>query len=129
MTDENKSYRVTDRRHSTREEESTAEAPVPAQAAAESSPTVLDEPRSDENVPEPPADLIGLVVSLGTQAGMLLGSTEPGDVKGARWLISILEMLQQKTEGHRTDEESQALDGLLYQLRLAYVKRMHSGVA
>src|SRR5205814_8355671 len=70
-------------------------------------------------------DFVTFIMSLGAQAGMLLGgvSGQPPDLKGARWLISILEMLRDKTEGRRTAEQSGALEGLLYELRLAYVER------
>lgn len=40
----------------------------------------------------------------------------------ARQNIALLEMLQDKTEGRRTDEESRLLDNILYELRLAYVE-------
>ena len=126
MTDESKSYRVTDRRHGVHSEDASPEVEAPASAAPE---TPAPAPGSDENVPEPPADFVGFIVSLGAQAGMLLQSTEAADLKGAKWLISILEMLRDKTEGRRTEEESRALDTLLYELRLGYVKRSRAGGA
>ena len=36
-------------------------------------------------------------------------------------MIGVLEMLKDKTEGRRTPQEDQLLDGLLYELRMAYV--------
>ena len=47
----------------------------------------------------------------------------------ARSLIGILEMLKDKTEGRRTPREDQVLDGLLYELRMAYVARAREGGA
>ena len=41
----------------------------------------------------------------------------------ARSLIGILEMLRDKTEGRRTPREEEVLEGLLYELRMAYVAR------
>ena len=38
-------------------------------------------------------------------------------------MIGILEMLKDKTEGRRSAREEQVLDGLLYELRMAYVAR------
>ena len=40
----------------------------------------------------------------------------------ARHLIDMLEVLQQKTEGNRTPEESEDIEAMLYQLRMAYVQ-------
>jgi hypothetical protein len=127
MTDENKSYRVTDRRHFTRDGESVAT----EAGDAEPQPLTVDDASdpSSGGGGEPPADLIALVVSLGTQASVLLGGAEgvAPDLKGARWLISILEMLKDKTEGRRTRAETEALETLLYELRMAYVQRTRTG--
>ncbi len=39
----------------------------------------------------------------------------------ARHTIDMLTMLQEKTEGNRTPEESSELDGALHELRMTYV--------
>ncbi len=39
----------------------------------------------------------------------------------AKHSIDLLSMLQQKTEGNRTPEESDELEAVLHQLRLAFV--------
>ena len=44
---------------------------------------------------------------------------EADALEGARQIISILEMLQGKTEGRRTADESRILEELLFQLRMA----------
>jgi hypothetical protein len=36
-------------------------------------------------------------------------------------LIALLEILQTKSQGNRTPDEDQLIEGLLYQLRMAYV--------
>lgn len=76
--------------------------------------------------PESGVDLAGFLVSLASQAGMLL-STPEGDARenlqGAQHLIEVLEMLQHKTRGNRTEEEEQLLQQLLYELRMAFVER------
>ena len=46
-----------------------------------------------------------------------------GSLEAARQIISILEMLEEKTRGRRTPEESRILDELLFQLRMGYVQR------
>jgi Domain of unknown function (DUF1844) len=117
-----KPFTVSDRRHFTaegqpREEASTSEPPAseagPARAAAG---------------PPPKAEFLSFVMSLATQAGMFLdghglpeGASGDEGLAAAQSIISILEMLQDKTEGRRTSEESEALEGLLYELRMAYV--------
>lgn len=100
-------------------------------------------PGSSSSTPEPgggeaagagPADFGQFLLSLGAQAGMLLsgqGLPEGADageaLAGARSIISILEMLKGKTEGRRTAQEDEVLEGLLYQLRMAYVERSRAG--
>ena len=39
----------------------------------------------------------------------------------ARYTIDTLEMLQQKTEGNRTPEESKEFEQVLHELRMAYL--------
>ena len=97
-----------------------AEQPA-AQRASES----FTPERADDDAP--PMDFIGLLVSLATQAGYLMspepGSGAPPDLAGARSIIALLEILKQKTEGRRTPDEDRVLDGLLYELRMAFVSR------
>jgi hypothetical protein len=78
--------------------------------------------------PLPPADLTFLISSLYLQGAIALGlvpnpvtnksEVYPDQVKHA---IDMLTMLQQKTEGHRTPEESDDLEAALHELRLTYV--------
>lgn len=70
------------------------------------------------------------VSSLGMQALMGLGEiTNPLTKKKevnldqAKQTIDILSMLKGKTEGNLTDEESEILDNLLYELRMKYVDK------
>jgi uncharacterized protein DUF1844 len=83
----------------------------------------------DEHGTRFPADFIGLLVSLGAQASALLmgGPEARPDTESARALIELLGVLREKTEGHRTPPEDQLLDGLLYELRMAYVQAMKAG--
>jgi len=127
MSEEKKPFTVTDRRHFTAEGEArpaeTAEkekaeaAPPPAEREAE--------PPAGEPGEEVSADFATLLLSLGAQAGMLLQDQgeAKADLRGARAIISMLEVLRDKTEGRRTPEEERILDSLLYELRLAYVTR------
>jgi hypothetical protein len=78
-------------------------------------------------------DFVGLLISLGTQASMMMGAARPGerpappDLAGARSMISLLEVLRDKTEGRRTAEEDEVLEGLLYELRMQYVALARRG--
>lgn len=49
---------------------------------------------------------------------------QPRDLAEARYAIDLLALLQEKTSGNRTPEESQLLEALLYDLRLRYVDRL-----
>jgi hypothetical protein len=48
-------------------------------------------------------------------------------VDGARSIISILEMLRDKTDGRRTKQEDEVIEGLLFELRMAYVEKSRAG--
>jgi hypothetical protein len=137
MTEEKKPFTVSDRRHFTAEGEARQQvadepASTPEKKAGAGSP---EQRASDSFASErlggeheaPPMDFIGLLVSLATQAGYLM-SPEPGsgaapDLTGARAVIGLLEILKDKTEGRRTEDEERVLDGLLYELRMAFVAR------
>ncbi len=89
---------------------------------------------SPEGYQPGPADFSQFLLSLGVQASALLtGEGLPDDadpqavLDGARSLISILEMLRDKTEGRRTAEEEKVLEGLLFELRMAYVEKTPAG--
>jgi len=77
----------------------------------------------------PEASFELLVVSLGMQARMELGPG--GDEEGAspnldlaRHTIDLLAVLQQKTKGNLTLEESRLLENSLTELRFRYVQRV-----
>ena len=70
-----------------------------------------------------------LASSLYFQAAMFLGlmphpsgGKPEKDFPMAKHSIDMLEMLQQKTEGNRTPEESEEIEAMLHQLRMAYVQ-------
>jgi hypothetical protein len=125
MTEEKKPFTVTDRRLFTSEGErrdssesveaehgpGTASAPPPPRRAA-------------PGASVPAMDFTTFLLNLAAQASLLLGQGgQPPDLEGAREMISILEMLRDKTEGRRTPDEDQVLDGVLYELRMGYLKR------
>jgi hypothetical protein len=120
MSDEKKPFTVKDRRHFESDGSARSDDSPPDAIAAVSATATAESPRVEET--EPPVDLASFLLSLGAQAGMLLEGEQP-DLRGARSLISILEMLKDKTEGRRTPDEERLLDGLLYELRMVYLNR------
>jgi hypothetical protein len=83
----------------------------------------------------PGLDFAGLLLSLGAQASLLLGLGDedetgaPPDLQGAQAIIALLEVLRDKTEGRRTRDEDRILEGILYELRMAYVSGTRAGGA
>lgn len=127
-----RSFSVSDRRHFTpegRPREEQAEAPAPGSAApAGQGPAERPQPRR----PVGPVDFSAFLLSLGAQAGLLLsgggeagaeGRDEEAALDGARQIIDILDMLRDKTQGRRTEQETRVLEDLLFQLRMAWVER------
>ena len=90
-----------------------------------------DQPQSKrpEAVPLPPATLAVLLTTLATQTLVALGQV-PHPASGkpevhldeAKHFIDTLEMLEEKTTGNRTEEETHLFDNLLHELRLGYVQ-------
>jgi len=86
--------------------------------------------------PLPPPDLTFLATNIYLQGMMALGlmadpAAEKIEVRLdlARHTIDTLAMLQQKTEGNRTPEETQALENMLHELRLAFVQVQQAAAA
>ena len=87
--------------------------------------SIPDEPRDP---PMPPASFELLLTTLATEALVALGQV-PNPMTGkpqlqrnqAKYLIDTIEVLREKTKGNLTPGEEQLIDGLLHQLRLAFV--------
>jgi hypothetical protein len=133
MSEEPKGFTVNDRRHfapdgSLRDDVSTEKDPTFRDEAP-------DQPGPSALPPEGPVDFSGFLVSLAAQASLMLGLA-PGegggpriDLAGARQIIGVLEMLEDKTQGRRTPDEDRLLASVLYELRMAWVERSRGGVA
>jgi hypothetical protein len=140
--EEEKPIRVVDRRMFTAEGEvredyepeevpeppkppTTTPPPPPRAAAGGEAP-----PRSAERTEtEPTTDFASIVRSLATTAYAALGlipepasGTRHRDPAIARQMIDWLTVLEQKTRGNLTFEESDFLSRVLYELRLAFVE-------
>lgn len=144
MNEQEKPFSVTDRRHFTAEGQPREEDAAPAPPAAEPSGTPGG-PEVSAKGPDAedaaggaeadsrsatPVDFSQFLLSLGAQAAALLSGATPenpsqrtSSLEGARSVIAILEMLRDKTEGRRTGAEDQLLEGLLFELRMAFVER------
>ena len=108
-----------------KEKESTAEQPPPAGIAEEHA----EQAQPKQEQPPPPIDFTGFVVSLFHTALFQLGLIKiPGgeepkkDLQGARQTIDLLALLQEKTKGNLTEQESKVLTESLFQLRMAFVE-------
>jgi hypothetical protein len=78
-----------------------------------------------------PINFPSFIVGLATQAMMLLGEIPepqsgqmlPPNLSAARQTIDVISLLQQKTSGNLTEDESKLMQDVLTSLRLAYVKK------
>jgi hypothetical protein len=86
-----------------------------------------DKAGQEEPLPEPTLSfLAGTLYLQGALALGLLPNPDPNKqptlrINQARHAIELLSVLQQKTEGNRTAEETEAIEDMLHQLRLAFV--------
>jgi len=78
----------------------------------------------------PQVSFLRHLFELAQQTAIALGEAEnpitkrrEANLPAARYLIDTLAMLQEKTEGHRSDEEEQYLTGILSNLRLSFVDK------
>ena len=108
--------------------EKEAAAQDPSEEATEA-PSAEPSEGMGQDVPLPPASLEILIGSLTTQAMVSLGiipnpaTNKPQQLlHQAKHLVDMLQVLQEKTEGNRTADESAMLDDTLHQLRMAYIQ-------
>jgi hypothetical protein len=90
----------------------------------------------DEELPAFPTDLLGLIGSLATQATMLLAGDpasrrppSPPELDAVRSIIALLDALHEKTKNNRDAQEERVLDGVRYELKMAFVARTRAGGA
>lgn len=87
-----------------------------------------EDKKAVENEPFP-VDFTSFILSMAAAGSMHLGQLLPGgnkevkkDLAQARRVIDTLAVLEEKTRGNLTDEESKILEQILYELRMQYVK-------
>ncbi len=92
-----------------------------------------EEKQEKSDLPE--ADFKFFLTTLGMQAWIALGmvpnpidNKTEGNIGQAKFIIDTLEVLQQKTKGNLDKDETELIEHLLYDLRLAFVdKTMKKG--
>ncbi len=116
-------FKVSDRRRRSSDDDP----PAPAAAPVEEPRRPTPEPSLGPG-PESERNLVGLFMMLASSAVVSLGDAPDPmtgqrhrDLTNAADAIDLLILLREKTEGHRTPEETQVLDELLYDLQLRYV--------
>jgi hypothetical protein len=78
----------------------------------------------------PPPSLEVIISTFATQAAVALGQvpnpvtnkTEE-DLEQAKFAIDLLQVLEEKTKGHREEHEEQLLSDVLYRLRMLYIDK------
>ncbi len=85
------------------------------------------EQKTEQPLPEP--DFPSFILSLAASAQMNLGvpphleANQPAqNLPAAKQIIDILGMLKEKTRGNLDQEEEALIDGVLYNLRMLYIK-------
>jgi hypothetical protein len=103
--------------------------PVEPQAESEQRPPVTESPESGGDEAFPEVNFVNFILSLSTTAMYHFGDfPDPVSQKAQRNLaaakqtIDILGMLRSKTEGNLDENEKSLMDGLLFELRMRYVK-------
>ena len=103
-------------------------------AAAEQAGADKRRPEAEADPALPPPDLMFVATTFYMQALVALGVVpDPITRKPrlrpnqARHAIDSLEVLLEKTQGNRSGEESEAMDTMLHELRMAYVSVVQSG--
>ncbi len=99
-----------------------------AKQGADATDKPSDQDADMNDVPLPPPSLELLATTLATQAMMSMGML-PHPTTGeqnvhldqAKHLIDMIEMLQEKTQGNRTAEETVTINNMLHQLRMGFV--------
>jgi hypothetical protein len=127
MSEEGREFEVRDRRRLMAEEGGPAASAGAGEAAREDAPGGGDESGAHSGEAAP-IDFVSFIGSLAATAFLHMGEKlapgqpeMPVDLPAARQMIDLLDLLKQKTKGNLEKEEADALEALLYNLRLRYV--------
>ena len=127
MSEEDQGFIIRDKRGKTEAEPPPA--PEPASATSvHDTPSQSHEADTQQSI-QPPVSFSSFVFSLGTSALMLMGETldpqqptMPVNLPQAKEIIDILSILETKTKGNLSSEETSVLGDMLYTLRMKYVE-------
>ena len=108
------------------EKENDKNADERAQAAAQNAQGSAAQSSGARQSLPPQAAFVTLVESLAAQALAQMAEPAAGkkekDLQSARFVIDILEVLEEKTRGNLTENERAFLQAVLYDLRIRFVK-------
>lgn len=100
-----------------------------AQQAKEDLTAQAQAAQDQQQGPLPKAGIADLLNLIAMPAAMAIsgyqapdGHVVPPDLAAARYHIDMLEVLEAKTQGHLTDEETKLLSGVLHQLRMQFTE-------
>ncbi len=90
---------------------------------------VAEDKKKEFKMPHLEVNFMMFITSLSMQAMMSLGiypnpitKKEEKNLDAAKYTIDTIAMLQEKTKGNLTSEESRLIDNILYDLRMKYVE-------
>ncbi|MFZ5864036.1 MAG: DUF1844 domain-containing protein [Nitrospirota bacterium] len=124
--EEDPGFIVSDRRGTVREHAPSSDPPRPA--VPPSNAASAHAAHADEPAHAGPVDFSGLLLSLASTAMVYLGAPGPDgaaapvNLPRAQEMIDLLAVLEQKTAGNLSADESALLGNLLYTLRMRYVE-------
>jgi len=137
--DPNKGFVIKDRRHFDESGDARSDEKVAAEvnqtlenpdAGVKPSPAENVSPETEE-VPLPEMNFASFIFSLSTTAMYHFGDfPDPAtkeakrNLPAAKQTIDILSVLKAKTQGNLDENEKQLLEGILYELRMRFVKEM-----
>ncbi|MCA9470871.1 MAG: DUF1844 domain-containing protein [Nitrospirales bacterium] len=125
--EEGQGFVVRDRRGRTEPEPDPTPTPEPPPSETAAQPSMSGQ-ESDPAEHSLPVTFSSFVFSLGTSSLMLMGESLdpqqpsiPINLPQAKEIIDILSMLQEKTKGNLSSDESSVIGDMLYTLRMKYV--------
>jgi hypothetical protein len=109
-------------------ENETKEAHSETQTPEESKQSKQSEPEQEQDIPLPEPSLTALISGLATQTMISLG-VFPNPINGStnmllnqgKHLIETIALIDEKTKGNQTPEESKTISHVLHELRMIYV--------
>lgn len=141
--EQGKDFRIVDRRRFSEEGEIRAEAEeidtssdedakTDASAGPEQQQETLADAAEEGHGSPPKVDFPSFIVSMATQALMMMGEIPDPESKltsmnlsAAKQTIDIIAVLEEKTKGNLTEEEEKLLTEILASLRLAFVNKIN----